>query len=111
LGDRALVAESRGRPVGAAWYRLFPRSDPGYGFVDDQTPELSIAVVPDARGHGVGKSLLNGLLETARRDGFRALSLSVARSNRVACNLYERCGFEVVVADDGTGGVTMRAAL
>jgi len=110
-GDRALVAERDGRPVGAAWYRLFPRTNPGYGFVDDETPELSIAVAPHARGAGVGRSLLTALLAAARTDGFQALSLSVSPANRAACTLYDRCGFVVVVADDGQGGRTMRVAL
>jgi GNAT superfamily N-acetyltransferase len=110
-GDRALVADRSGCPVGAAWYRLFSRSDPGYGFVDEQTPELSIAVVPEARGQGVGRSLLDGLLQAARGDGFRALSLSVGDSNDAARRLYDRCGFVVVAGDQPEDGVTMRATL
>jgi GNAT superfamily N-acetyltransferase len=108
-GDRALVAEVAGRPVGAAWYRLFPSSDPGYGFVDEATPELSIAVVRGERGRGVGRALLEGLVRAAREDGFQALTLSVAESNAAALGLYERCGFRVVVPDDGAGGIKMRA--
>ena len=52
-GDTALVLIERFRPVGAAWYRLFKGSEPGYGFVDEQTPELTIAVVPSCRGNGL----------------------------------------------------------
>ena len=48
-GDTAVVLIERFRPVGAAWYRLFKSSAPGYGFVDEQTPELTIAVVPSCR--------------------------------------------------------------
>lgn len=110
-GDHALVAECQGHRVGAAWYRLFPTADPGYGFVDEHTPELSIAVAPRARGHGIGRLLLDRLHEVAREDGFTALSLSVGRSNTAARSLYERCGFEVVQADDGHGGMTMRAGV
>ena len=110
-GDVALVAEYRERPVGAAWYRLFPRSEPGYGFVDENTPELSIAVVPEARARGIGRLLLDRLLQAARADGFSALSWSVGSANRPARSLYERCGFEVVATDDAGDGVTMRVAL
>ena len=53
-GDTAVIALEEGFPVGAAWFRLFPASEPGYGFVDEQTPELAIAVVPSKRGHGIG---------------------------------------------------------
>jgi len=110
-GDRALIAECCDRRVGAAWYRLFPRSDPGFGFVDEMTPELSIAVVGAARRHGVGRSLLERLLECGRDDGVPALSLSVARANTAARRLYERCGFEVVGVDQAEDGITMRVAL
>ncbi len=65
-GDIGMVAED-GPPVGAAWLRLLPEQDPGYGFVDEQTPELSIGVVPTQRGRGIGSLLLEALIEAARR--------------------------------------------
>ena len=49
-GDRGWIAESSaGNLLGAAWVRQMPSDDPGYGFVADDIPELSIAVVPDHR--------------------------------------------------------------
>jgi ribosomal protein S18 acetylase RimI-like enzyme len=108
-GDRALLAlDERGLPIGAAWYRLFPRESPGYGFVDEQTPELSIAVVPSRRGKGLGKELLTALMERARAEGYKALSLSVEKDNP-ALHLYERHGF-VKVGEAGNA-YTMRADL
>jgi hypothetical protein len=38
-GDSGLIALVQRVPVGAAWLRFFPASDPGYGFVDERTPE------------------------------------------------------------------------
>jgi ribosomal protein S18 acetylase RimI-like enzyme len=93
-GDAGLVAEA-GEPVGAAWYRLLGRHDPGYGFVDDMTPELTVGVVPSWRSRGVGRRLLVALLDVARADGHAALSLSVEEDN-VALELYESVGFERV---------------
>ena len=110
-GDYAVVAEADGNRAGAAWYRLFPRSDPGYGFFDDAVPELSIAVHEAHRGHAIGRSLLEALLEAARKDGFRAVSLSVARANERARRLYERCGFAVVGEHEAEDGVTMSIQL
>src|SRR4029077_12418896 len=49
-GDAALVALEGPNPVGAAWYRLFTHEHPGFGYIDDSTPELAIAVVPSRRG-------------------------------------------------------------
>ncbi len=54
-----------GVAVGAAWLRLFPASDPVYGFVDALTPKLSVAILPQYRGRGIGSRLLGGLLQEA----------------------------------------------
>ena len=92
-GDAAVIALEEGRPIGAAWYRLYPQSAPGYGFVDAETPELTIAVVPSKRGHGTGKELLEGLVERAHSEGYAQISLNVRRdSNEEA--FYARHGFE-----------------
>jgi GNAT superfamily N-acetyltransferase len=108
-GDTALVAIDEGFPVGAAWYRLFSPRLPGYGFVDERTPELAIAVVPNARGKGIGSSLLEALLVRAKDESHDAISLSVDKLNEGAIHLYEQYGFERVSEDDTS--VTMRARL
>ena len=107
-GDRAMIAIDDFQRVGAAWYRLFQRDRPGYGFVDESTPELAIAVVPSRRGRGFGHELLQALMNQARADGFAALSLSVDLDNP-SVKLYEQYGFETVESDGGA--CTMRAAL
>ena len=43
-GDIGIVALDDGQRVGAAWVRLIK----GYGFVGDNIPELSIAILPDS---------------------------------------------------------------
>src|SRR5438105_10369281 len=107
-GDAAVIAIEGRSPVGAAWYRLFPPHAPGYGFVDAETPELTIAVVPSRRGRGYGDELLLGLLERARKDGFTRLSLSVEGGNP-ARKLYERHGFREIRKSGGSA--TMVAEL
>lgn len=109
-GDTALIAIEDGFPVGAAWYRLFRRDQPGYGFVDDETPELAIAVVPSRRGHGLGEALLEALVERARLEEYSALSLSVPSEDETLLAFYEKHGFSVV-HEDGGDSVTMRRAL
>ena len=108
--DAAVVAldPSGGERVGAAWYRLMPQERPGYGFVDAATPEVSIAVVRERRGAGVGKALLGAIIEKARSAGFAALSLSVEEGNP-AIRLYERAGFRRLSFHEGAW--TMRADL
>jgi GNAT superfamily N-acetyltransferase len=92
-GDAGVLALEGPHAYGAAWYRLFTRDEPGFGFVDEQTPELTIAVVPSRRGKGAGKELLEALLDRARADGFTAVSLSAAKEQ---IPYYERFGFETV---------------
>jgi ribosomal protein S18 acetylase RimI-like enzyme len=107
-GDTGLLAIQDFQRVGAAWYRLFRNENAGYGFVDEKTPELSIAIVPNKRGTGLGSELLDALLARARADGFDAISLSVEKDSP-AVGLYERHGFERLREDDAA--VTMRARL
>ena len=107
-GDTAVVALTDGFPVGAAWYRLFAAAEPGYGFVDEETPELTIAVVPSRRGRGLGDELLTALFQALRGDSFAAVSLSVEPDNP-ALAFYERHGFAKV--GERGGAWVMKAAL
>ncbi|NOX24325.1 MAG: GNAT family N-acetyltransferase [Actinobacteria bacterium] len=88
-----MIAEDAGERIGAAWVRLLQGDDRGYGHVDDDTPELSVAVRPQWRNRGVGTALLLRLLENLPR-----VSLSVDSRNP-AVRLYEQLGFEVVAAE------------
>jgi GNAT superfamily N-acetyltransferase len=107
-GDVALMATETGHRVGAAWFRLFPADSPGYGFVDENTPELTISVVPSRRRHGVGNVLLDALLDRAREEGHRSVSLSV-EADSPAVKFYERHGFEAVREHEG--GLVMQRGL
>jgi ribosomal protein S18 acetylase RimI-like enzyme len=100
-GDNGLLAIEQFQPVGAAWYRLFAADEPGYGFVDEETPELTIAVVPSCRGRGLGEELLSELLDQARGEGYARVSLSVEPDNP-ALRLYEQHGFAKVGERAGT---------
>lgn len=98
-GDAGFVAlDANGSPVGAAWYRMFPREEPGFAYVGTAVPELIIGVRPIWRAHGVGRALLRRLDDEARGAGYGRLSLSVERGN-FAATLYRSEGFAVVRAD------------
>jgi GNAT superfamily N-acetyltransferase len=94
--DVGVVAVSpAGLPIGAAWLRFLPATDPGYGYVRDDVPELSMGVVGSWRGRGVGRALLRSVLDAARAAEVTAVSLSVERAN-FAARLYEAEGFQTV---------------
>jgi GNAT superfamily N-acetyltransferase len=106
-GDRGLVAEQDG-PLGAAWYRVYTEADHGYGFVAEDVPELSIAVIASRRRQGIGRRLLVDLVEVSVAEGHPALSLSVAERNP-ARDLYEAVGF-TPVAKHGSSWIMVRPA-
>lgn len=103
--DVGVVAQvPTGEAVGAAWFRLFPRSEPGFGYVGTGVPELVIGVRPIWRAHGIGRMLLHRLADEARARGYARLSLSVERGNYAAV-LYRSEGF--AVTQSGIGRDTM----
>ena len=59
----------------------------GYGDVDN------IAVFPEFRGHGVGRTLMAALIEKARENGGVFITLEVRTSNLPAIAMYRSLGF------------------
>ncbi|CAN5374201.1 ribosomal protein S18-alanine N-acetyltransferase [soil metagenome] len=64
----------------------------GTGQGDIQT----IAVAPEARRHGLGRTLMLALLDEARRRGADEVFLEVRVDNPAAEALYHELGFEVI---------------
>ncbi|MCB0633557.1 MAG: GrpB family protein [Saprospiraceae bacterium] len=92
--DLGLLLYAPEELIGAAWSRFFRREEKGYGFIDEDIPEIGIALRPKYRGNGLGTTLLKKLLEELRLRGVRAVSLSVDERNP-ALRLYERVGFKL----------------
>ena len=96
-GDFGVVAIDRDSrdAIGAAWVRLLRG---GYAYVQDEIPELAIAVIPEMRSRGVGSALLTALLEklSSSPTPVPAVSLSCRLENTVAMSLYERIGFVTI---------------
>ena len=99
--DFGVAYESEGDVKAVAWLVFLPAEDPGYGFVDADTPELSITTFAAARGHGIGSALLSELIVEARSRGLASISLSVEDGNN-ARRIYERAGFTVVGRNGGS---------
>ena len=92
FGTNPLVAEDNGNPVGVAWVRLMK----SYGYVDNDTPELSISLLPEYREKGIGTVLLSELLDSLKMKNCRYVSLSVQKANTAALRLYRKAGFRIV---------------
>lgn len=93
--DVCLVAVENGQLVGASWGRLFNEENKGYGFLDAETPELSIAIKEVFRNQGIGAELIHALIKVYRAANIKAISLSVDQQNP-AVRLYKRIGFETL---------------
>ena len=79
-----LVASAEERIVAYAGLCAYP---PHESYVQ------TIAVAPDAQGHGLGTRLLAALVEESQRRGCKRLDLEVRADNDAAIRLYERHGF------------------
>ncbi len=96
-GDFGCIAmNDEGRPVGSISARYFDESNQGFGYVDNDVPELGMAIVEEYRGLGMGTALLSELFTEAKRREIGRLSLSVDPTNAAAMKLYQRFGFEEV---------------
>ena len=95
--------------IGVVWLRFFTADDPGFGFVDEATPELSIWVTEGERGRGVGGQLLDAAIRAARLKGLRRISLSVEEGNP-ARRLYERAGITWAGSGFDTGTLVLELA-
>ena len=98
--DRGFIAVGEDdEPLGACWLRYRPPTDPGYGYLDADTPELTIAVTRETRGTGVGRALLRAITADAQESGLTKLSLSVEHANRRASRLYRSEGWQTVTSE------------
>lgn len=61
--------------------------------VTDQGELGNVAVAAEYRGHGLGRDLVQSVLERAAERGVREVFLEVRRSNARAQNLYRDFGF------------------
>lgn len=93
--DFGIICFTSEKPIGAIWGRLLSTNNKGYGFVDDKTPELTMAVKENYRNRGIGNRLMHRFLQQAKAKGYNSLSLSVDKRNR-AFDFYKRMGFAVV---------------
>jgi ribosomal protein S18 acetylase RimI-like enzyme len=93
--DFGILISIENLPIGAIWARLFTNQNKGYGYVNDHTPELGMALYDNYRNLGLGTRLMEKFLEQAKTLGYKSISLSVDKRSP-AFRFYERFGFTVV---------------
>jgi L-amino acid N-acyltransferase YncA len=86
-----IVASVGGAVVGwASLNRFNPR--PAY----DHVADFSVYIEREWRGKGIGRQLLDRLIELAREIGFHKMVLSALAFNQAGIALYTRAGFSTV---------------
>ena len=93
------TAELDGKPVGYSYASSF-RARIGYRFV----VENSVYVAQDAAGRGIGKKLMQTLIDECTRMGFRQMVAVIGDSANIrSIKLHEAAGFERVATFKGIG--------
>lgn len=97
--DLALVALINNELIGAIWGRTLSKSNAGFGFIDENTPEISMAVKENFRNRGIGAKLIDEISKIYFSKGIKSISLSVNKQNKAKL-LYLRKGFFAVGKDE-----------
>lgn len=89
-GFPVLVAEEHGQVIGYASYGPWR---PFHGF--RETVEHSVYVRDGQRGKGLGRQLMQALIDQAKADGLHMMVAAVTAGNDASIRLHEALGFEV----------------
>ena len=81
-----LIASEEGTIAGFAIMR----------FGDDQAHLFLLAVQPEYRRTGIGRSMMEWLEKSCRTAGIQAIRLEVRASNRVALRFYRKLGYRLI---------------
>ncbi|MDD2267224.1 MAG: GNAT family N-acetyltransferase [Sulfuricurvum sp.] len=114
--DLGLYALLDNRLVGAVWIRRLNADHGSNGYIDDNTPILTVAVIPEFRGKGIGSMMMDQLFIEAGAL-YDYISVTVLSDSR-ALSFYERHGFTLYNNGfdeksfvDGSNVITLRKTL
>jgi L-amino acid N-acyltransferase len=82
------AVDENDRFLGFATYGMF-RERPAYKY----TVEHSVYVHRDCRGHGVGRKLLEAIIERAKRQDYHVLIGGIDADNAISIELHKKFGF------------------
>jgi L-amino acid N-acyltransferase YncA len=89
--DLRLVAERDGAVVG--WAALSPYS---HRYCYRGVGDVSAYIAESARGAGVGRLLLEELVQRSEKAGYWTLNAGVFPENEASIRLHQSCGFRVI---------------
>jgi len=84
----AIVAQDGGRVVGFGSLSRY-HSRPAYDF----TVEDTVYVHQDLRRRGIGRDILEALVEIGRKHGYHTMLARITAENTPSVELHARCGF------------------
>ena len=87
-GHRFLLANTQNLCVGFGSYELNYNGN-------DTTKIHKLYILPSAQGKGLGKQIINCVMEQAMENNNELLSLNVNRNNKAVC-FYEKLGFKKI---------------
>ncbi len=91
-GQKFLLATDGADPLGFAGIE--------HGWKNGPVTRIhKIYILPSAQGRGIGKMLMDEILQRAEKTGDQIISLNVNRQNP-AINFYKHLGFEIVSSED-----------
>ncbi len=84
------VARVNGRIIG--WCDIVPLND---RHINKHIGVLAIGLLPEFRGKGIGRRLMQVVIEKAKMQGLTRIELTVREENENAIALYKKLGFEI----------------
>lgn len=97
-GSAYFIAELDGKMLGGCG--VFPTK----GLPDNYAELVKLYLLPEARGKGIGKMLMETCALSAKESGYTHLYLETMPELSIAVDLYERVGFRYLDAPCGVSG-------
>ncbi len=94
------VAEMNGAIVGGGG--IYPTD----GLPEDTCELVKMYLLPQARGTGLGRTLIEKCIDAAREKGFKNIYLETMPELKQALNIYAKFGFEYLEGPMGNSGHT-----
>lgn len=79
---------------------------PTDGLAGDTCELVKMYLLPKARGHGLGRILIEKCIEAARENGFKKIYLETMPELKQALKVYEKFGFKYLDGSMGNSGHT-----